>query len=148
MDENPQQNRVPLRRPVMQYSTQEEEKKERISKATGWCMVGTAAFIDLIEAILDLLAIGAVLNTIISVCADLGFMIWFWIKGVTFAKKPKNLAAMGIQAFVGLIPGLNILPELTVAVFILVKITQSEDKGGMLGKAVGMAQGAQGKIKA
>ena len=145
-DENPPQNKTPLRRPVRPIPQQEEERVERISKVAGWCMVGTAAFIDLFEAILDLLAIGAVLNSIISVCADLGFIIWFWTKGVTFVKKPKNLATMGIQALVGLIPGANILPELTTAVYILVKLTQSEDKGGLLGKAAGAASGKAGSV--
>lgn len=131
MDENsPQQNqtREPLRRPVRQIQQETPQKKERISKTMGWCMIGTAGFIDLLEALFTVLLIGAVLNPIISVCADVIFLIWFWTLGVTFVKKPKNLATMGIQAIIGLIPGADALPELTVGVFILVKLTQSEDK--------------------
>ncbi len=112
----------------MQYAVP-EEKRERISKATGWCMVGTAAFIDLLEILFTALAIGLVLNPIISICADLGFWIWFKMHSVSFIKKPKNLAAMGIQGIVGLIPGLDALPELTLGVLVLVKLTQSEDRG-------------------
>jgi hypothetical protein len=100
----------------------------------GWAMIITAISIDLFEALLDLLIIGAVLSPIISICADLGFWIWFKILGVSFSKNPKNLATMLIQALIGLMPGLDILPELSVGVFVLVKLTQSEDKGGLIGK--------------
>lgn len=137
-----------LRRPIMAIPPQQEERRERISGAMGWCLIGTAAFIDLIEALLTVLIIGTVLNPIISVCADVIFLIWFWTLGVSFVKKPKNLAAMGIQAIIGFIPVLNTLPELTLGVFVLVKITQSEDRGGLLGKAAGAPQAVQGKIKA
>jgi hypothetical protein len=139
MEESSPQNQTALRRPVRQIQIEEEERKERISKAMGWCLISTAAFIDLAEALLTVLAIGLVLNPIISVCADVIFIIWFKILGVSFIKKPKNLAAMGIQALIGIIPGADALPELTVAVFILVKITQSEDRGGLIGKVAGIA---------
>jgi hypothetical protein len=60
--------------------------------------------------------------------------------GVSFTKNPKNLASMGIQAIIGMIPGADMLPELTVAIIIIVILTRAEDKGGMLGKAVNMAE--------
>ena len=142
MEENsPQtQNQTPLRRPVMAASQQQEEKKERIPLWLGACMVIVAACIDIFEAILDILLIGEILSPIISVCADVGFWIWFKILGVGFTKNPKNLAAMGIQALIGITPGLDILPELTLGVLVIVLTTRSEDKGGLLSKAAGMAQ--------
>ena len=51
---------------------------------------------------------------------------------------------MGIQAVVGLIPILNTLPELTLGIIAIVLITRDEDKGGLLGKAVSVAQGKSG----
>jgi hypothetical protein len=148
-NENSPQNqtREPLRRPVRQFTQQEEERTERITETLGWIFVITAFSIDGFEVVLNAVGIGEVLSTIISLCADMGFVIWFWTKGVTFVKKPKNLAAMGIQAIIGLIPVLNTLPELTLGVLAIVLITRSEDKGGLLGKAAGAAQMAQGKIK-
>ena len=125
----------------MAASQQQEEKKERIPLWLGACMVIVAACIDIFEAILDILLIGEILSPIISVCADVGFWIWFKILGVGFTKNPKNLAAMGIQALIGITPGLDILPELTLGVLVIVLTTRSEDKGGLLGKAASMAQG-------
>ena len=141
MEENsPQtQNKTPLKRPMMQR-VELEEKKERIPLWLGACMVIVAACIDIFEAVLDVLLIGEVLSPVISVCADVGFWIWFKIRGVDFTKNPKNLAAMGIQALIGITPGLDILPELTLGVLVIVLTTRSEDKGGLLSKAAGMAQ--------
>jgi hypothetical protein len=144
MDETSPQNKTDLRRPVRAIPQQEEEKKERITKVMGAILIIAAACIDIFEAILDVLLIGEFLSPIISVCADVGFWIWFKILGLDFGKNPKNLAAMTTQALVGLMPGLDILPELTLGVLTIVLITRSEDKGGLLGKAAGMAQG---KIK-
>jgi hypothetical protein len=121
-----------------------EEKKDRIKTWMAACMIIVAACIDIFEAILDVLLIGEVLSPIISVCADFIFWIWFKMLGVSFTKNPKNFMAMGIQALVGLTPGLDILPELTLGVLTIVIVTRGEDKGGLLGKAVEMAQG---KIK-
>lgn len=145
MDETSPQtpNRTPLRRPVMQYA-EPEEKKERIPLWLGACMVVVAACIDIFEAILDVLLIGEVLSPIISVCADIIFWIWFKTRGVQFTKDPKNFMAMGIQALIGLTPGLDILPELTLGVLSIVVFTRIVDKSNALAKVAGATQG---KIK-
>jgi hypothetical protein len=139
MAEIPTQNQTTLRRPVRQIQ-QQEEKKERIKLWMGATLVITAASIDICEAALDVLMIGEFISPVISVCADVGFWIWFKILGVSFTKNPKNFAAMGIQALVGITPGLDILPELTLGVLTIVIVTRNEDKGGLLNKAAGMAQ--------
>ena len=108
-------------------------------------MVIVAASIDIFEAILDVLLIGEVLSPIISVCADFIFWIWFKMRGVQFTKDPKNFMAMGIQALIGLTPGLDILPELTLGVLSIVIFTRTVDKSNTLGKLAGAAQS---KIKA
>jgi hypothetical protein len=147
MDEDTTQTKAPLRRPVMQYQ-QPEEKKERITKITAAFMIITAASIDIFEAVLDVLIIGEVLSPIISICADIGFWIWFKIHGVSFTKNPKNFTAMGVQALVGILPGVDILPELTVGVVVIVLATRSEDKGGLLSKATGALGGVLSSQKA
>ena len=134
MDETYPQNQTALRRPVRPVPQQQGEGRRRISWWMGWAMIITAISIDLFEALLNVLIIGEFLSPIISICADVLFWIWFMILGVSFSKNPKNLATMLIQALIGLMPGLDILPELTVGVFVLVKLTQSEDKGGIIGK--------------
>jgi hypothetical protein len=145
MDENPPQNQTALRRPVRTIPEAKEEIKMTISNWMGAALIITAGSIDAFQALLNVLVIGEVFSTIISICADVLFIIWLWMLGVSFVKKPKKLAAMGIQAVVGLIPVLNTLPELTLGILAIVLITRSEDKGGLLGKAAGMTQG---KIKA
>lgn len=147
MDETAPQNQTALRRPIRYLpQQQQEERRERIKVWMGAALVITALCIDLFEALLDLVGIGLVMSPIISICADLLFLIWFWMLGLGFIRNPKNFAAMGIQAIIGLIPGLDILPELTLAILVIVLITRAEDKGGLLGKVAGIAQskGLQG----
>ncbi len=124
-----------------------EEKKERIKTWMLVAMGTTALSIDGFNALLNLVVIGEVLSSIISVAATLAFTIWFWMLGVSFVKSPKKLAAMGGQAIIGLIPVLNTLPELTVGVLATALMTMAEDKGGIIGKAAGVAQGKIGNAK-
>jgi hypothetical protein len=142
MDETSPQNRMPLRRPVMNYDAPPEEKKERIKTWMGTTIVLTALLVNGVVALLNFVVIGDVgLGSIILGVANLPFILWFWFLDVSFTKNPKNLAVMVIQALIGLIPILNTLPELTVGVLIIVLLTRAEDKGGMLGKAVSLAEG-------
>lgn len=144
-DETSLQNQRPaLRRPVRTVTEAKQDIKRKISNWMGAALIISAGSIDAFQALLNILIVGEVLSTIISICADVIFIIWFWMLGLSFVKKPKNLAAMGIQAFVGLIPVLNTLPELTLGVSIIVFMTMAEDKGGVVGK---VASAAQGKIK-
>ncbi len=145
MDETTQQNQTALRRPVVQYLTQQqEEKKERIKLWMGACMIIVAASIDLFEGLLNLVGIGEIFSTLISVCADTIFMIWFWMLGISLMKNPRALISMAAQAIIGLIPFLNTLPELTLGVIGVVVFTRMVDKSNTLGKLANMAQG---KIK-
>ncbi len=92
-------------------------------------MITVAACIDIFEALLDVLLIGEFVSPVISVCADVGFWIWFKMHDVSFAKNPKNFAAMGTQALeIGALPGIDALPELTVGVIAIVLMTRAEDK--------------------
>jgi hypothetical protein len=141
MDENSQQIREPLRRPVRAIPQQEEKKKERIPVWMAAALITVAASIDIFEAILGILIVGEFINPVISICADVGFWIWFKMLGVEFTKDPKNLTAMATQALIGLIPGLDILPELTLGVVAIVIFTRIVDKSNALGKLAGATQG-------
>lgn len=123
----------------------DQEHRHRIKLWMAFAMVITALSIDGFNALLNLVVIGEILSSIISPAATFGFIIWFWLQGVTFIKSPKKLAAMGGQALIGLIPIINTLPELTLGVLVTIILTRSEDKGGLLGKAAGMASPLMGK---
>jgi hypothetical protein len=135
------QSRTALRRPVRTIPQAKEDVRFRISNWMGWALIITAGSIDIFQAILNVLVVGEVFSTIISVCADVLFIVWFWILGLGFTKNPKNFLAMGSQAVIGLIPVINTLPELTLGITAIVLITRSEDKGGIIGQAVGLASG-------
>ena len=140
MDETqPQNQRLTLVRPVRTVQEAKEDIKRTISNWMGVALIVTAGCIDLFQALLNILIVGEFFSAIISVCADVLFIIWFWMLGVSFTKNPKNLAAMGTQALIGLVPILNTLPELTLGVLAVVLITKVEDKSGLLGKAASMA---------
>jgi hypothetical protein len=142
MDEEVSQNQTALRRSVVHYEAQQEEKRERIKTWMGACLVIVALCVDGLQALLNLVGIGDLfVSSIISVCADLVYTLWFWMLGVGFVKNPKIFAAMTIQALVGLVPVLDTLPELTVGILAIVLLVKAEDKGGMLGKVAGLAQG-------
>ncbi len=115
----------------------DEEKKQRIGKIMAAALIGTALFIDLFEALLNVVGIGEALSTVISVASDTLFMIWFWMLGIGFVKSPKKLAAMSIQAIMGFIPVINTLPELTIGIMAIVFLTRAEDKGGIVGTLAG-----------
>lgn len=132
MDENKEQNRTVLRRPVRTIPEAREDIKRTISNWMGWAIIITAGGIDAFQALLNVLIVGEVFSTIISVCADVLFIIWFWMLGISFTKKPKNIAAMGTQAILGLIPLINTLPELTLGVASIVLMTWAEDKSAII----------------
>lgn len=102
-------------------------------------MFFTALFLDAFNALLTVLGVGLVASSVISPVATFGFVVWFWMHSVTFTKSPKKLAAMGIQSVIGLIPVLNVLPELTLGVLITILLTRSEDRGGLLGKTTSIS---------
>ena len=142
MDETYPQNqtREPLRRPIRAIPQQQEGKKERIKIWMGAALIITAASIDGFQALLNVLLVGEVLSTIISVCADTLFVTWFWILGVSLTKNPRAFMSMAAQAIIGLIPVLNTLPELTLGVIGVVVFTRMVDKSAVLGKVAGVVR--------
>ncbi len=120
-------------------SKAEPEKKQRIKTWMAACLVATAGSIDLLQALLTLVAIGVVFSPVISIGATFLFWLWLNILGVSFISSPKRLATMAIQAMAEIIPGIDALPALTLGTILLIVITRSEDKGGIIGKAASLA---------
>jgi hypothetical protein len=98
-----------------------------------------ALFIDILQAILTLYAIGVALAPVITVGATFLFWLWFNILGVSFITNPKRLATFAIESVGELIPVLGALPLWTVGTIITIVITRSEDKGGIIGKVTSVA---------
>ncbi|OHB14884.1 MAG: hypothetical protein A2431_02945 [Candidatus Zambryskibacteria bacterium RIFOXYC1_FULL_39_10] len=144
MDETTPQNqntREPLRRPVRQIPEQQTEKRERIKKWMAVCLITVAVCVDLAQALLTAVAIGAVLGPVISAVAWFGFWVWFMILGVSFVSNPKKLLSMGGAGIIEIIPVFGALPAFTAGVAATVFITMAEDKGGIISKAAGALQG-------
>ena len=60
--------------------------------------------------------------------------------GVSFTSSSKRLALMLATAIIGMIPILNILPELTLGVLGMVLLVRAEDRGGIIGTVANTAQ--------
>ncbi len=87
----------------------------KISNFEAGLMIAVALIIDIVQFLLDLILIGFILDPIISVFAYLMFWFWFKLRGVSFSN-PKRAAIGGISFLLELIPGLDMLPALTVGV--------------------------------
>ncbi len=148
MDKNQELNSEQKQYPKYSYARKNmskmesgQEKIERIPLWLGTVMIIVALGIDGLQALLTYFIIGISVNWLIAIGADTAFTIWFWTRDVQFVRSPKILAVWGGQALIGLIPGLNALPELTLAVLSIVIITRAEDKGGIIGSVANIAQG-------
>src|SRR3989338_7369190 len=101
----------------------EQEEKE-IKTVTSVFMIIVALLFDGVQALINLIpVVGQVLSFFISVLSFLTFYVWFKMNGVTFAK-PKRVLKFGGSFFVELIPILNILPALSLAVFMMISETK------------------------
>ncbi|MFA6269664.1 MAG: hypothetical protein WC657_00425 [Candidatus Paceibacterota bacterium] len=148
-EENFPQNQPALRRPIKAIP-QEPEPAEKKMRIKGWMAVALITFavmVDLSELVitwLGLVVVGGLISTVISAIAGFIFWIWYMLLGVKALSSPKNFAVR-IITFVGeLIPFLDAIPFLsflwTIGTIITVLMIRAEDKGGVLGKAVGIAQ--------
>lgn len=131
---------IPETRPI--YSRRRviaQEKKEHISNLSAFGLISIALFIDGFQALLNVLLVGEFFSGVISVCANVLFMILFWLLGMGIIKNPKKLGSMCAQAIIGLIPILNTLPELTMGIVAIIIITKAEDRGVSVGSFLGIS---------
>jgi len=141
MSEAPQNQtapKTPLGRSVRAFSQQQPEKKERIPTWMAVCMIIVALCVDGAQVLLTILVVGVVLGPVLSVAAYVAFGIWFMMLGVSFTGFKKIGTAGGSVLLESV---LSFLPAFTLAVAVFILMTMAEDKGGMLGKVAGMAQG-------
>mgnify|MGYP001612238810 FL=1 len=151
MDETSSQNKTALRRPVQAVPVPGEEKKERIKLWMGAALIIFALCVDLAELFITwvgVVAIGGIISTLVSAIAGFLFWLWFLLLGAPALSNPKHFAVRAIT-FVGeLIPFFDAIPLAsflwTAGTIITVIMIRSEDKGGMMGKVVSLAEG---KIK-
>ena len=123
------------------------DRYQRIKWWMGACLVITAFGIDGFQFLLGLVGLGVVVNSVIGPAANFLFILWFWLCGVTFVRSPKRIAIIIITAIIGVIPVLNMLPELTLGVLATVLSVWAEDSGGIIGKAAGAASVSSGPLK-
>ncbi|MCI5108676.1 MAG: hypothetical protein MRY49_02410 [Candidatus Pacebacteria bacterium] len=124
-----------------------DEVKYRITKVTGVVMIATAFVYDLWELVLDWL--GNLLVAVfgaglffyaINLCGSIfiAFLFWTWfnIKGVPIFESPKKFLTSTIAGIGEQIPILDSIGFFgwTVGVILLVAISRSEDRGGIVGE--------------
>ncbi len=107
-------------------------QQERISKIMGISMVIVAFCVDLFEMLLEWMGIGIMgFSTLISVCASVGFWIWFKMYGVSFGTSPRKFGTYLTTSVLEVIPGLDAIGGLiwTIGIAATVYMVRMEDKG-------------------
>lgn len=144
----------------------ESTQKQRISLLMAVLLIGAAFLGDGLQAVLELLAgasvpiplidvvVGpafALLGSFLGIVADICFIFWFYFLGVRYMDKGAllKLLTLGAMTAITIIPGLDILPELTVGVIVLIVQTRIEDAENKLGTAGKIASAAKllGKVQ-
>ena len=102
----------------------------RVSRLQGLLMLGTAGLIDLVQLALNLLAIGVIINRIISIIMVLVFWFWFILNQVSYWSGRKAGAKV-ISVFGGavaeLIPVIDTFPAWLASVGLTIFFSWSED---------------------
>jgi hypothetical protein len=93
-------------------------------------------FLIITAIIFDLISLIPFVNIVSGLIAYAVFGIWFYILGVGFMN-PKRFATAAVSAVIGFIPFLSMLPELTIAVIVVILMVKSEDTLGIKLPGVG-----------
>ena len=124
---------------------QKNEVKQPLSVTDFILMLVVALMFDGVLSLIQLIVVvGSVASSVFNVVPAMLFFIWFYLKGISFAKKKNSLSFFG-ATLIEFIPVLNILPAWTsevVAMYIMQK------KDAILAKAAGLAGGAAGATAA
>ena len=102
----------------------------------GALMLGVAVAIDGIQILLDMVLIGLVLDSFLSIFAWLIFWFWFKLNGVSFLKGKTallRLVAISIGGIIEIIPLINDIPTWLFAVGIMLLTVRLEDKAQNMG---------------
>jgi hypothetical protein len=105
----------------------EQDKKPKIKKGTMVLMVATALFFDVLGALINLIpGLGQVLAIFIAWAGQATFWLWFKMHGVSYGTK-KRAVSVTAGFIIGMIPFLNIIPELTLQVILILGTLEVED---------------------
>lgn len=92
----------------------QENQNQELKTHTIVFMVVVALFFDALGALFTPIA----MYWVVTIVAYLTFFVWFRLYGITFLK-PKRLVTAGGSLIVELIPIINVLPAITLAVAII-----------------------------
>lgn len=103
-----------------------------------WKLLGAVAIlVDLLQLILDIFAVGAVINRIIDVIVGFSLAFYFQIRGVSMFN-PKRAAAFMATIVGEMIPVVDALPLWTLDVYVTYLTTKGEE--ALMEKAPEIAQ--------
>ncbi len=104
------------------------EKRNRVTFATSFLMIGTSILYDGIQIILALIPIvGWILSFLVGVFAWLTFYLWTKIKGLDISNGTKKIIIKWVTPGIELVPILNALPTWTLRTFLLLSTIKAED---------------------
>jgi len=126
-----------------------DEKNEieyRVSEVMKIFLVSFAIAMDAIQVLLNLFAIGVIINRVLGIFIWLIFMTWFLLLGGTFFKTKSFSILLG-SSLIEMIPVLDLIPGWTVSTLYIIKVMREEDSGesmfGIAGKGA-LKMGALG----
>lgn len=109
----------------------ESTPTQRIPNDVKAQMLVVAGLFDLTNAAVNLIPfLGQVFSVLISIIGYCLFGLWFMKRGVGFVD-PRKAASFFGSGIIEAIPLLNILPGLTLGVFLTILVLQLEDKTGV-----------------
>ena len=91
-----------------------EQETKGLNNTTIKLMIVVALFFDALGALLELVA----MYWLVSIFYLLTFFLWFRLHGISFWK-PKRFLVMGGSLIIELIPLVNLLPAMTLAVAVV-----------------------------
>jgi uncharacterized membrane protein len=100
--------------------------KYRIGPTQKVFMMAIAILFDLVEFILTLLAVGIIINRIITVVEYFIYILWFSINRVFFFQ-PKTMKRLGGTFIAEIFPVIGALPMFSVGVHMTIKQSRLED---------------------
>jgi hypothetical protein len=108
-----------------------QKGESKLPPTTVWLMLGTTVFIDLLQMGIMLVsgeyAVGEILNDVlIDTTVQLGFYIWFKIRGVTMANAQNGISYWA--GFLGTEVDQGAIPLWTLEIGAIIFFTKAEEK--------------------
>ena len=105
-------------------------KEKKIEGPIKWLMVGTAILLDIFGwVMLFIPVLGELANVYMGVFGNLMFLLWFWVKGVSFKSAKRIFNYLG--NFVGEEITLGFCPGFTIMVMATIAMQNSGNKSGV-----------------